>query len=416
MRRIIPDPDAMHALGQELAGLLRAGDLMVLTGPLGAGKTTFTRGLGEGLRVRGPVTSPTFVLARTHPSTVGGPPLVHVDAYRLASAMELDDLDIDFARSIVVVEWGRRSPVRSGRRRGVRPAGTAHRHRDRARTALAGRLRPDPAPGPGRSGDRMSSGVAAGRRYWVALAGIGLVGGLLSGIFGVGGGIVMVPLLIALAGMDQRRAATTSLAAIVPTSIAGSLGYLAAGHIDLVAGAIIAAGAVVGSVIGAKLLRRIPLFWLRWMFITLLLVVALRMVLVEPERGETLDLDALVVLGYLALGLVMGIASGLFGIGGGVIAVPALVAVFGVSDLIAKGTSLLVLVPTSIVGTLTNLRAHAVDLRAGLVVGVAATIAAIPGVALAVLIPPRLSSILFAALLLIAVAQLTVTAVRAHRR
>lgn len=107
MRRTIPDPDAMHAFGLEMAALLRAGDLMVLTGPLGAGKTTFTRGLGEGLRVRGAVTSPTFVLARTHPSTVGGPPLVHVDAYRLASAMELDDLDIDFARSIVVVEWGR---------------------------------------------------------------------------------------------------------------------------------------------------------------------------------------------------------------------------------------------------------------------------------------------------------------------
>lgn len=107
MHRTIPDPDAMHEFGRELAGLLRAGDLMVLTGPLGAGKTTFTRGLGEALQVRGPVTSPTFVLARTHPSTVGGPPLVHVDAYRLASAMELDDLDIDFARSIVVVEWGR---------------------------------------------------------------------------------------------------------------------------------------------------------------------------------------------------------------------------------------------------------------------------------------------------------------------
>jgi tRNA threonylcarbamoyladenosine biosynthesis protein TsaE len=107
MRRTITDPDAMHAFGRQLAGLLRAGDLMVLTGPLGAGKTTLTRGLGEGLAVRGAVTSPTFVLARTHPSTVGGPPLVHVDAYRLASAMELDDLDIDFARSIVVVEWGR---------------------------------------------------------------------------------------------------------------------------------------------------------------------------------------------------------------------------------------------------------------------------------------------------------------------
>ena len=107
MRRIIPDAENMHEFGIELAGLLRAGDLLVLTGPLGAGKTTFTRGLGEGLQVRGAVTSPTFVLARTHPSLVGGPPLVHVDAYRLASAMELDDLDIDFARSIVVVEWGR---------------------------------------------------------------------------------------------------------------------------------------------------------------------------------------------------------------------------------------------------------------------------------------------------------------------
>ncbi|TFC43371.1 tRNA (adenosine(37)-N6)-threonylcarbamoyltransferase complex ATPase subunit type 1 TsaE [Cryobacterium sp. TMT1-21] len=107
MRRTIPDADSMHDFGAEVAALLRAGDLVVLTGPLGAGKTTFTRGLGEGLHVRGSVTSPTFVLARTHPSTVGGPPLVHVDAYRLSSAVELDDLDIDFAHSIVVVEWGR---------------------------------------------------------------------------------------------------------------------------------------------------------------------------------------------------------------------------------------------------------------------------------------------------------------------
>jgi tRNA threonylcarbamoyl adenosine modification protein YjeE len=96
----------MHELGLELGKALRAGDVLVLTGPLGAGKTTLTRGIGEGLGVRGPVTSPTFVLARTHPSLVDGPPLVHVDAYRLNSAVELDDLDIDFAHSVVVVEWG----------------------------------------------------------------------------------------------------------------------------------------------------------------------------------------------------------------------------------------------------------------------------------------------------------------------
>ena len=101
----IADPDAMEALGAHVAGQVRAGDVVLLTGELGAGKTTFTRGLGRGLAVRGTVTSPTFVLARTHPREMDAP-LVHVDAYRLSDAAELDDLDIDFAGSITVVEWG----------------------------------------------------------------------------------------------------------------------------------------------------------------------------------------------------------------------------------------------------------------------------------------------------------------------
>lgn len=104
---VIPTAEDMHELGLQLGRSLTAGDLLVLTGPLGAGKTTLTRGIGEGLGVRGPVTSPTFVLARTHPNLSDGPPLVHVDAYRLSSAVELDDLDIDFAGSVVIVEWGR---------------------------------------------------------------------------------------------------------------------------------------------------------------------------------------------------------------------------------------------------------------------------------------------------------------------
>ena len=100
------DPDAMHELGIAFGAVLRAGDLVILTGPLGAGKTTLTRGIGEGLGVRGPVQSPTFVIARTHPSLVGGAPLVHVDAYRLADASEVEDLDLDFDGSVVVAEWG----------------------------------------------------------------------------------------------------------------------------------------------------------------------------------------------------------------------------------------------------------------------------------------------------------------------
>lgn len=103
----VPNAAAMHLLGLGLAKQFRAGDLVVLVGPLGAGKTTLSRGIGEGLNVVGTVSSPTFVIARTHKRTDGGPELVHVDAYRLGSPEELDDLDIDFANSITLVEWGR---------------------------------------------------------------------------------------------------------------------------------------------------------------------------------------------------------------------------------------------------------------------------------------------------------------------
>lgn len=101
---IVPTPEAMEELGARLAGHMRAGDLIALNGELGAGKTTLVRGMGAALGVRGSVTSPTFVLARTHPR-VSGAPLVHVDAYRLSSPAELDDLDLDYEGSIVVVEW-----------------------------------------------------------------------------------------------------------------------------------------------------------------------------------------------------------------------------------------------------------------------------------------------------------------------
>ncbi|MFE4534997.1 tRNA (adenosine(37)-N6)-threonylcarbamoyltransferase complex ATPase subunit type 1 TsaE [Streptomyces scopuliridis] len=109
VRLTVETPERMRELGRGLAALLRPGDLVMLTGELGAGKTTLTRGLGEGLGVRGAVTSPTFVIARVHPSLVGGPPLVHVDAYRLGGGLdEMEDLDLDVSLpdSVMVVEWG----------------------------------------------------------------------------------------------------------------------------------------------------------------------------------------------------------------------------------------------------------------------------------------------------------------------
>lgn len=105
----VPDAEAMYRVGEAIAAGLRAGDLVLLTGELGAGKTTLAVGIGRGLRVRGAVTSPTFVIAREHPSQTGGPGLVHVDAYRLGGLDELEDLDLtaSLEESVTLVEWGR---------------------------------------------------------------------------------------------------------------------------------------------------------------------------------------------------------------------------------------------------------------------------------------------------------------------
>lgn len=255
--------------------------------------------------------------------------------------------------------------------------------------------------------------AAPARVSWLRLALIGAAGGLLSGAFGVGGGLLMVPLLIAFAGMDQRRASATSLAAIVPAAVAGSFTYFVNGEVDLVVALFVAMGGVVGSWLGALLLRRLSLGWLRWMFIALLFGVALRMLLIVPERGDgTVDFELGTAVAMIALGLVIGVASGLFGVGGGVIMVPAFIALLGMGDLAAKGTSLAVMIPTALSGTITSARGGGVDVRAGLVVGIAATLASFGGVALAFLLSPEWSSWLFAALVVVAAVQLSVRAIR----
>ena len=103
---LIENENQMHDLGVRLGSLLKPGDLVSLNGVLGAGKTTLTKAIGEGVGVQGSISSPTFLIARTHP-TKSGTPFVHIDAYRLSTPRELDDLDIDYSNSITVIEWGR---------------------------------------------------------------------------------------------------------------------------------------------------------------------------------------------------------------------------------------------------------------------------------------------------------------------
>jgi len=253
-------------------------------------------------------------------------------------------------------------------------------------------------------------------RYWLLLLGIGAVGGLLSGMFAIGGGVVLVPLLKAMVRMDHRRAVATSLLAIVPTAVVASIAYIANGEFDPVAAALISVGAIAGALVGSALLRRIPVLWLEWMFIALLVVIAVRLALVAPVRGDTVVFSPAVAVAYVTLGLFIGVASGLFGIGGGVLAVPALVVLFSMSDLVAKGTSLLVVLPTSVVGAVANTRAGLTDVRAGLAVGAAAAATSVLGVRIALAMSPRLSGVLFAALLLLVAAQLSWRAIVARRR
>ncbi len=253
------------------------------------------------------------------------------------------------------------------------------------------------------------------RREWIALVVVGLIGGFLSGSFGVGGGIVMIPLLIWLTGMDQRRASATSLAAIVPSVVVGSIGYLIHGEVDLLAALALAIGTVPGALIGTRLLRRLPLSVLRWGFVLLLVVIALRLIFGGTDRGGEVEQNLLTFVVLILVGIVTGICSGLFGVGGGVIMVPVLVVGFGVGDLVAKGTSLVAMIASSTVGTVSNARAGLVDIRSALVVGVAATAISYVGVLAALAMPARLSAVLFGILLLISASQLAFRAVRLQR-
>lgn len=253
-------------------------------------------------------------------------------------------------------------------------------------------------------------------RRVIGLLATGIVGGFLSGAFGVGGGIVMVPMLIWFLGLDQRRASATSLAAIVPTAIAGSITYAAHGEVDWIAAVLIAAGGIAGSFLGTHLLRRLSLGWLRWLFIALLLLIGVRMLLEFPSSSAEIVLNPWTAVGLVALGIFMGVASGLFGIGGGVLAVPIMITLFGSGELIAKGTSLLAMIPTSITGTVQNTRHKLVDLKDAAIAGLAATAASFGGVAIAFLLDPRVSAILFSILVFFIAVQLIVRTIRELRR
>ncbi|WP_223622174.1 sulfite exporter TauE/SafE family protein [Microbacterium sp. EST19A] len=255
-----------------------------------------------------------------------------------------------------------------------------------------------------------------GPRAYTAFVGIGLLAGLLSGLFGVGGGTVIVPLLVLLLHFNQRLGAGTSLAAIVPTATVGVVSYAIHGSVAWIPGLILAAGSVVGAQIGTRLLPKVSQTVLRWLFVGFLVVVIVSLFLVIPSRDAEFEVQLLNGLALVATGVVTGILAGLIGVGGGVIVVPVLMLAFGTSDLIAKGTSLLMMIPTAISGTIGNLRNHNVDLVAAAIVGVSACTTTALGAWLATLIDPFVGNMLFAAYLVVIAVQMALKAIRGRKK
>ena len=252
-------------------------------------------------------------------------------------------------------------------------------------------------------------------RFFLTCVGIGLVAGLLSGLFGVGGGTVIVPFLVLFLTFNQRLAAGTSLAAIVPTAAVGVISYALHDSVAWIPALLLAAGAVVGAQIGTWMLPRVSLTVLRWAFVGFLVAVIVSLFLVIPSREAELALTWLSGAGLVVLGVVTGVFSGLIGVGGGIVVVPALMVLFGTSDLVAKGTSLLMMIPTAVSGTIGNLRRGNVDLAAAAVVGVAACTTTALGAWVATVVDPFVANALFAAYLVVIAVQLALRALRGRR-
>jgi uncharacterized membrane protein YfcA len=243
---------------------------------------------------------------------------------------------------------------------------------------------------------------------------VGLAAGFLSGLFGVGGGILIVPGLVLVLKMDQRLAHGTSLAAVLPISVASLLTYWNHGNVDWPVAAFVAAGAVVGAVVGTHLLHVIPHRVLGFTFAAVLIVSAVRLFIPFEATGRGV-LAVLDMVGLVGIGLLSGILAGLLGVGGGVVMIPPMILLLGMSPVMAKGTSLAVIVPTALMGTWRNRTKKNADLWVAAVVGGAGILSAVAGGWLSDRLSPTTSNVLFA-LLLLAVALRMIWQLERERR
>lgn len=255
----------------------------------------------------------------------------------------------------------------------------------------------------------MSEAVTTSQRSdvnFVTVALVGLAAGALSGLFGVGGGLLIVPGLVGVVKLERRLAHGTSLAATLPIAGASMLAYLFNGNIDWAVAGCLVAGSVVGAVLGTHLLQIISKRVLTLVFVAVILITAIRLFVSSGASGRV-DLTVTSALLLVLIGLVTGTLAGMLGIGGGIVMVPAMVVLYDMVPVVAKGTSVAVIIPTSIMGTFRNRSNHNVDLRIATVVGITGVFSAVFGSIIADGMSDRLSNVLFACLLVfVAITQL----------
>lgn len=228
----------------------------------------------------------------------------------------------------------------------------------------------------------------------------GIGAGLLSGMFGLGGGIIIVPGLMFALRMDQRRAHGTSLAGVLPISMASIITYWTHDHINWSVALWLTIGSVAGALVGARLLAVLPKKTLTMLFVAVLAIAGIRMFFEIDSTGTTVVNVATAVV-LIIIGFFVGALAGMLGIGGGLITVPIMVVIFHVPPAVAKGTALAVVIPTALSGTIQNLANKNADLFAALLVSITGIFSAVAGGWVAAQMTPAVSNFLFAVLLIV---------------
>ncbi|MCX6404136.1 MAG: sulfite exporter TauE/SafE family protein [Actinobacteria bacterium] len=236
---------------------------------------------------------------------------------------------------------------------------------------------------------------------------IGLIAGLMAGFFGIGGGFVMVPLFVLWLGMAQKRAHATSLLSVAFIGVAALLGYVNLGQIDWPAAALVTCGAICGIFVGVRLLARISERTLSFIFAGVLLVAAIRLLIsaTPSQLFHGLLAQALLVV----IGFASGTLAGLLGVGGGIVIIPALIICSGIAPEVARGTSLVVIVATAVIGASLHHRLGNIDHRIAVYAGIAGIPSAVFGAYVAAHTTNAILLPLFCALLLVLAGQLVVT-------